>query len=76
MMRMSIKYNYSTRHFWIMRNGNVPAHATGLLFFILLSTMPMSAQGDWDLGITTGVSNYMGDIGDGTAQPVDGRHGL
>ena len=71
MMRMSMKYTISTRHFWSMRNGNVPASAIVLLFFTLLSSMPMSAQGNWDIGFTAGMSNYMGDIGDGFSSRRD-----
>lgn len=71
MMHTSMKYTISTGHFWIMRHGNVPAHAIGLLFFMLLSWVPMSAQGDWDLGFTSGMSNYMGDIGDGLSSRRD-----
>lgn len=47
------------------------------LFFILLfagfipSFSPLLAQGDWDVGFSVGMANYMGDIGDGTTSRRD-----
>lgn len=35
-----------------------------LLMYISNSTI--QAQGDWDVGLSAGISNYIGDIGDGT----------
>ena len=69
-MPTPLKYTDSTAHFWIMRLGHIPSFCFGLIF--LLSFIdPISAQGDWDIGITIGMSNYMGDIGDGTSSRRD-----
>ena len=64
MMRLYTKYTLSTGHFWVMRPVHLPAIGLGLLL-LFLPPATASAQGDWDLGFTAGMSNYMGDIGDG-----------
>ena len=64
MMAPSTKYTRSTGHFWPMSPVHIPTIGLGLL---LLFTSPasLSGQGDWDIGFTAGMANYMGDIGDG-----------
>ena len=70
MMAPSTKYTRSTGHFWPMRLVHIPTIGLGLL---LLFTSPasLSGQGDWDLGFTAGMANYMGDIGDGFSSRRD-----
>ena len=70
MMPTPLKYTDSTAHFWIMRLGHIPSFCFGLIFLMSFID-PISAQGDWDVGITTGMSNYMGDIGDGSSSRRD-----
>jgi hypothetical protein len=70
MMRLYTKYTLSTGHFWVMRPVHLPAIGLGLLL-LFLSPATASAQGDWDLGFTAGMSNYMGDIGDGFSSRRD-----
>ena len=42
-------------------------HAIALATLLMFSpNSATNAQGDWDVGISGGISNYIGDIGDGT----------
>ncbi len=49
---------------------------TLLTAFLLCSPCALLAQGNWDVGFAAGVSNYMGDIGDGagTRGPSSGTY--
>jgi len=53
-----------------MRLVHLPAIGMGMLF-LLASPATVSGQGDWDIGFTAGMSNYMGDIGDGFSSRRD-----
>ena len=57
MMHLHTQYTLSTGHFWDMRPVHLPAIGLGLLL-LFLSPATASAQGDWDLGFTAGMSNY------------------
>ncbi len=45
----------------------VHIHSMAMLTFLFgMPDSPASAQGNWDIGLSAGISNYIGDIGDGT----------
>ena len=41
------------------------ATLTLVIATLLSNPISLSAQGNWDVGLSAGVANYMGDIGDG-----------
>lgn len=65
----STDYTGFEAHFCFMTRAM--ASFTLLTAFLLCSPSALLAQGNWDVGFAAGVSNYMGDIGDGpgTARP-------
>lgn len=69
MMAKTTDYTSMTGHIWLMRLLHLPAIGLGL--FLLLSPSDAHGQGDWDIGMTVGMANYMGDIGDGFSSRRD-----
>lgn len=62
-------YTGTNVHFWSMRTTLIPF--TLILGVLMTPAGRLKAQGDWDLGFTAGVANYMGDIGDGKVSRRD-----
>ena len=62
-------YIETTLHFWAMAR----MHLSFILLIGLLipGSTPLMAQGDWDVGFSLGMANYMGDIGDGVTSRRD-----
>ena len=69
MMAQSTRNSRPAGHFWFMRLVHVPTIGLGLL--LLSAPFKGHGQGDWDIGFTAGMANYMGDIGDGFSSRRD-----
>ena len=69
MMAQSTRNSRPAGHFWFMRLVHVSTIGLGLL--LLSAPSKGFGQGDWDIGFTAGMANYMGDIGDGFSSRRD-----
>ena len=69
MMAQSTRNSRPAGHFWFMRLVHVSTLGLGLL--LLSAPSKGFGQGDWDIGFTAGMANYMGDIGDGVTSRRD-----
>jgi len=68
MMNKAPHYTTSTPDFWSMRKLLL---LSSVLLITLLSGPHAWGQGNWDVGFTAGMANYMGDIGDGPSSRRD-----